>query len=316
MQMQLRKHWTTGTLAALAMTALLGCAALTPAPPQGPVAPPAATPAWAAAAAPLAPSTLAWQPIQRGLRYATASPWPESRAHLVQLDLKEPSLRLRLSEHRHRGQPMPAQIDVMMAGLTDISMGPQALGAVVAVALNASFFDRRYAPRGHTTSEGQAWPEVLAPLESPLLACNRLQLCRIHFMPGPAADSNWFTAVAGTPWLLRGGQPRQAIDDQGCAALCARAHPRTAVGLDASGSVLTLVLVEGRRGAILGVALAPLAQWLQSLGVFDAVNLDGGGSSTLWLQGQAVMGRPDNEAAERALANALFIVRVPLDGAP
>ena len=47
--------------------------------------------------------------------------------------------------------------------------------------------------------------------------------------------------------------------------------------------------------------------------VVVAINLDGGGSSTLWLQGRAVMARPANEPAERALANVVSIVRSVAD---
>ena len=60
-----------------------------------------------------------------------------------------------------------------------------------------------------------------------------------------------------------------------------------------------------------------LAQWLQAQGVFDAVNLDGGGSSALFVQGRSLAARPANEPAQRAVANALRIVPRPAaDTAP
>ena len=60
-----------------------------------------------------------------------------------------------------------------------------------------------------------------------------------------------------------------------------------------------------------GVTLVQLSRLMRDLGAWDAINLDGGGSSTLWLQGRAVMARPANEPAERALANVVSIVPSP-----
>ncbi len=279
----------------MALTALLlsACATrlLPPAPPQ-----------------PMdAQQPLAWRTLHPGLRYAVVSPWPNSRVHVLQLDLREPSLRLQVSPPQARA----LTVDVLAAD------------PAVLASFNASFFDRRHTPRGLTVSDGTVWPQVLLPTESPALACDRVQRCEIYFAPGAAAPAHWFNAVAGTPWLVRDGQARVAADDTTCASLCGYLHPRTAIGLDASGLTLTVVLAEGRRAALgvgpnaaVGVALAPLAAWMQSLGVHQAINLDGGGSSTLWLQGRAVMARPANEPNERAISTALQIVRVGVADSP
>jgi hypothetical protein len=236
----------------------------------------------------------AWRSIHPGLRYAVVSPWPDSRVHVVQLDLREPSLRVRVSPPSTRG----------------LTMDRLAQDSRVLASINASFFGKQHVPRGLTVSNGVPWDGVFMPETSPALACDRAQRCRMHFNPPATPPERWFNAVAGTPWLVRDGVARSAADDDSCSSLCARLHPRTAVGLDASGHTLTWVLAEGRRGPVLGVALTPLAQWMLNLGVHHAINLDGGGSSTLWLQGQAVMARPANEPAERPLSAVLQIVQV------
>jgi Phosphodiester glycosidase len=241
-----------------------------------------------------------WRTLHAGLRYASLSPWPDSRVHVLQLDLREPSLRLQVSPPHTRG----------------LTMDQLARDSQVLASINASFFGREHVPRGLTVSDGVSWEGVFMPETSPALACDRAQRCRMHFSPPAVPPSAWFNAVAGTPWLMRDGVTRSAADDESCASLCARTHPRTAVGLDASGHTLTWVLAEGRRGPVVGVALAPLAQWMRGLGVHNAINLDGGGSSTLWLQGQAVMARPANEPGERALSAVLQIVRVSASGEP
>lgn len=59
-------------------------------------------------------------------------------------------------------------------------------------------------------------------------------------------------------------------------------HPRTALGVDQSGRWVTFVVVDGRReGYSHGATLAELAEILQQCGCFDAITLDGGGSSIM-----------------------------------
>ena len=233
-----------------------------------------------------------WQRVTTGLDYSSFSPWPDSRVHVLRLDLREPSLRLVVSPPADRGLPMDRRAE----------------SASAVASFNASFFDRSFVPRGVTVSQGQAWTPVLQAAASPWLACDRLQRCRIGFADTATGGADAVNAVTGTPWLVRAGQVRSEADDAGCAALCASTHPRTAVGLAGKGRWLLVVLAEGRRPPVTGVTLVQLSQLMHDLGAMDAINLDGGGSSTLWLQGRAVMARPANEPVERAVANVVSIV--------
>ena len=238
-----------------------------------------------------------WQRVAPGLDYLALSPWPDSFVHVLRLDLREPSLRLVVSAPAERGLPMDRRAD----------------GASAVASFNASFFDRSFVPRGVTVSQGQAWTPVLQAEASPRLACDQWQRCHIAFADTATTPPDAVNAVAGTPWLVRAGQVRSDTDDASCAALCARTHPRTAVGLAGKGRWLLVVLAEGRRPPVAGLTLIQLSQLMRDLGAMDAINLDGGGSSTLWLQGRAVMARPANEPAERALANVVSIVRLDAD---
>jgi hypothetical protein len=78
-------------------------------------------------------------------------------------------------------------------------------------------------------------------------------------------------------------------------------HNRTALGLTASGKVL-LVTVDGRTSAGRGMTMRDLAQHMVSLGAVEAVNLDGGGSTTMWIPDGSVNGvvnyPSDNGAAD------------------
>jgi large repetitive protein len=115
------------------------------------------------------------------------------------------------------------------------------------------------------------------------------------------------TAVSGGPILMRGGEIIEGLNDT------AR-HPRTAVGF--AGSEMVLVVVDGRQAELsVGMTLHELAELMQRLGCTDAMNLDGGGSSTFWYAGEIrnspsasrrVMG-PSPEP--RPVANALVVMR-------
>lgn len=58
-------------------------------------------------------------------------------------------------------------------------------------------------------------------------------------------------------------------------------HPRTALGLSADGNTLILAVIDGRQDHSRGISLVDLAHLFLTLGMTDALNLDGGGSSTL-----------------------------------
>jgi exopolysaccharide biosynthesis protein len=68
------------------------------------------------------------------------------------------------------------------------------------------------------------------------------------------------------------------------------------------------VEVDGRQpGVSIGMTYAQLATYMKNLGCDEALNLDGGGSSTLWMLGQ-VMNTP-SEGDERGVANGLVLIQ-------
>lgn len=92
-------------------------------------------------------------------------------------------------------------------------------------------------------------------------------------------------------------------------------HPRTAIGLTAA-NVLLLVTVDGRAETGSGMTLRQLAQHMVNLGAVDAMNLDGGGSTTMWIADQSINGvvnSPSDDAAldhagERAVSDVLLVM--------
>jgi len=130
-----------------------------------------------------------------------------------------------------------------------------------------------------------------------------------RFLP-TSGDPRWTGVVhmvGGGPRLLAGGQ---YVGGEGFAdQFTRRRHPRTAVGLTRTGRILLLV-VDGRQpDHSLGMTLPELAALLFRLGATDALNLDGGGSSTLVVGGR-VVNSPSDETGERPVADALLVLPV------
>src|SRR5690606_18927637 len=109
-------------------------------------------------------------------------------------------------------------------------------------------------------------------------------------------------AIGGGPRLLRAGRMHITAEEErfGSDIRLGRA-PRSAIGLTRDGKAL-LVTVSGRQpGVSIGVTLQELAEILLDLGAVDAMNLDGGGSSTL-VVGDRVMNLPSG-GSERPVGN-------------
>jgi hypothetical protein len=84
-------------------------------------------------------------------------------------------------------------------------------------------------------------------------------------------------------------------------------HPRTAVGFSADSSKLFLITVDGRRESDSGMTLVELAQLMLDLGVYEGMNFDGGGSTTMVVDDQ-VVNSPSDKTGERAVGSGLLVV--------
>ena len=107
------------------------------------------------------------------------------------------------------------------------------------------------------------------------------------------------TALGCRPVLVRKGKVQKWDPNQ-------PRHPRTALGWN--DKYYFLVVVDGRQpGLSMGMTFPELAELMLSYGCQEAVNLDGGGSSTLWLGGK-VMNSP-SDGRERSIANGLIVMQ-------
>jgi hypothetical protein len=132
----------------------------------------------------------------------------------------------------------------------------------------------------------------------------------IRELPSQAGlDKKWKmqTAIGGGPALLHKGQIRITNKEEIMFVSGEQdRHPRTAMGYTADGKLIIL-MTEGRHPGIAeGMTLLQQAQVLQSLGCVEALNLDGGGSSCLLLNGRETI-KPSDKEGQRAVP-AVFII--------
>lgn len=109
------------------------------------------------------------------------------------------------------------------------------------------------------------------------------------------------TAIGGGPALVRAGKVQRAR-----ALKSNERHPRSALGWNAEH--FFLVVVDGRQPRhSMGMTLPELGQYLAELGCTEAINLDGGASTELWLRGK-ILNRPCS-GQERNTATTLVLLK-------
>ncbi len=123
---------------------------------------------------------------------------------------------------------------------------------------------------------------------------------------------NWWkmeTAIGGGPMLLQKGKvmitnKEEQMFVNGLNDL----HPRTAMGYTRKGKKWIILVIQGRfPGMAEGASLTEEAEMLRKLGCYEALNLDGGGSSCMLINGKETI-KPSDKEGQRAVP-AVFIVK-------
>ena len=121
----------------------------------------------------------------------------------------------------------------------------------------------------------------------------------------------WWECMASGPILLDEGTSLTYSSESG---FYQNRHPRSLIGMDADG-YCWLVVVDGRAdGEAAGMTIEELTHFAEGLGLTDALNLDGGGSSTLWTLVAGVLNHPSDNGrfdheGQRVVPNILAIER-------
>lgn len=185
------------------------------------------------------------------------------------------------------------------------------------VAVNGDFFraKRKVDSKGHQSgyltglwakmtgtaiTDGQCWAVAGGVVPSLCIGSDgRARIVSSDNLPKDARQ-----VISGHPWLVENGKAVRPTTRT--------AHPRTAVGVDASGTKLVLLVVDGRNPKVAtGMTFAELAREMIRLGCTDALNLDGGGSTTLVMRntttGKLAVVNTPSDRRERPVANVLGI---------
>jgi hypothetical protein len=154
----------------------------------------------------------------------------------------------------------------------------------------------------------------LAPVVAALRPGDRVRTRLVLRSGGRPLTRPGTTVINGGPLLMQDGavhitqqqdgmhQPSNPSFDYGWFL---QRNPRTFAGVDARGRSL-FVTVDGRQLGELGLSIPETAAVARSLGMFDAINLDGGGSTAMVLHG-ALISHPSDAAGERPVGDAIAI---------
>jgi exopolysaccharide biosynthesis protein len=112
--------------------------------------------------------------------------------------------------------------------------------------------------------------------------------------------------VSGVPQLIKNGKIDITwLEEKASKSFVETRHPRTAVAKLKDGKFL-MITVDGRSESSGGIGLYGLAALLLELGATDAMNLDGGGSTTMYLDGK-IVNKPSDKEGERKVSDAIIV---------
>jgi len=246
-----------------------------------------------------------WRPVFQGVDYAEASrEAPPVAVYAVRVDLKCPGIEF-LATPSNGERPLDTDGQKTRAFLEEHGLQ---------VAVNASPYgpveDIEGSPRdinGLNVSRG----EVSSPADASHAALLIGRDNRVWFDTTPIEIAEAYNAIGGFGMLLKDGKNVGTRDKR---------HPRTAAGTSEDGRYLYFVVIDGRQpNHSIGTTTAETAAWIQAFGTHDAINLDGGGSSTLVIEegGKGkVMNRPIHNLIpgnERVNGNNLGLKALPIE---
>ncbi|MBX7244741.1 MAG: phosphodiester glycosidase family protein [Candidatus Sumerlaeaceae bacterium] len=188
-----------------------------------------------------------------------------------------------------------------------IRLDKQISGVVTAVQTGASSLNNAIPAGGLVISARDTKATFLA---SKVTVGQRL---RISYGTSSNNFNNTRMLVMGQGWLLTGGVANTSNWSGYSAGFIGR-NPRTVLGANATHYFL--VTIDGRQtGVSVGMSFQEMADYLSTaFGITDAVNLDGGGSSTMVVNGALANAPSDSwpPGTERAVASAVMVVKRPI----
>ena len=219
------------------------------------------------------------------LHRTTSNPW---NINVLVVDLTVPGVKLQSTASSQRRRTTSSFANL--------------IGAKAAI--NGDFFSYTdYSTSGLAAGNGARWTDTQDTTGSGNIAFGTGRVELYPLAPIVAFDATWMTGVvSGHPMVLKAG----AVMSDGTSSFCTTRHPRTAVGLSQDKKTLFMAVIDGRSTSSVGMKCSEIGTLLKGLGAYDGLNLDGGGSSAMYLAGTGVVNRP-SDGSERVVGNHLAL---------
>ena len=241
-----------------------------------------------------------------GYLWSPKGPWA---IHIIRVSLGnrcDLGFKVLQAEHAEDGSGGRKTVSAMVAGAE----------RSILAAINADFFTPEGNPLGVEIVDGEIRETAARPTFAwkpgvePWIGVS--QTAEDKLLLGwsvPMGEGDGETqALGGFPDLIDGGQRVGDLEVQGRPSFAAARHPRSAIGYNTRTGQVWIVLVDGRQEPhSAGMTLPEIARIFESAGIDEALNLDGGGSSTLVL-GHSYVNRPSDATGERPVVNALALI--------
>ena len=204
------------------------------------------------------------------------------KAHILIIDLTNPAVSLHATPADQPG-----------GTVSDFAERNQ-----LEVAWNTNFFSNSTTSCGTMMGAGSQWTSVYNECQSSLGvgAENEVDIF-VQTDPFASPPHSWMQEViTGLPGpIVVDGQPAFSY---GCGNSCAY-HPRTGIGYNQSRTELIVVIVDGRSEQSVGAGLDDLGNLLVEFGAWTAINLDGGGSTALFINSEGGVVNHPSDGSER-----------------
>lgn len=190
------------------------------------------------------------------------------------------------------------------------AVGEVARGLGAFAGINASFFSESCGSRDFVRRDGVTSSRVDLSSAQRALLWDDGQAGTFEWVEAGADHEGFANGLSGYPSVVNAGSA--LLEPELDSTFALSRHPRTALGIDALGHQIWFV-ADGRTGYGDGLTLPELALVMVGLGAVDAVNLDGGGSTTMFVEGCSTTGLVNfpsdgggDRAASRAVSDGLY----------
>lgn len=186
------------------------------------------------------------------------------------------------------------------------------------VALNGGFFDvQKGGSVAYLESDGKVIAKTRLPKEKWAKTDSLLNGAIILDNSGSlkleiAKPANYYEQSEAESWVMVAG-PMLLLEGKGLplenSSFVKTKHPRSCLCITSAKNIL-FIAIDGRSASASGMSLTEVQQFLLRLDCRDAINLDGGGSTTLWINDgtkKQIVNHPSDKAGERRVANILLI---------